>query len=323
MNSKPLVVYPDADENEPDHNDRVRSRIETFCEYKQFLGEPQSDQEFLSRLEGAAGVLLGWGIPPAVLESTSDLKVISFSGIGVGKFVDLEIAERKGITVCNCPGYSDVTVAEHAMGLLLSCAKHIPELDKQLRNGKWNQSNEAFELRGKTIGLVGFGGIAKHFSNLCQAFGMKVKTWTRSRQSGFDDQLGVEFCSLEEIYADSDVISLHIASNPQTNNIVDAEAFEKMRDGVVFINTARAELVDENAFVTALDSGKVGSAGVDVYHQEPLSPSHALIQMDNVVLTPHVAYNSPEAKSQLYEIAVYNLENYFAGNPCNVVSPTS
>jgi D-3-phosphoglycerate dehydrogenase len=319
MISKPLVVYPDADHGESSRHSAAFLRLETFCDFKEFTGNPVSEEEYSDRLEGARGILLGWSIPSPVLALTKQLEVVSFTGIGVGKFVDLKLAAQKGITVCNCPGYSDTTVAEHTMGLLLSSVKHITRLDRQLRTGIWNQDYEAMELRGKSIGLVGFGGIAKNISRLCLAFGLRVKVWTRSRDNGFDDDYGVEFCTLEELYRECDIISLHVASSSETSKIIDELAFSKMKKGVVFINTARAELVDESSLLDALESGKIGFAALDVYHQEPLPASSVLMEMQNVTLSPHVAYNTPEATLQLFDIAVSNLENYFAGRPCNAV----
>ena len=136
----------------------------------------------------------------------------------------------------------------------------------------------------------------------------------------YEIKYGVSLCPLEELLSDSDIISLHLTSNSQTQNIIDQAAFSRMRDGVIFLNTARAELVDETAMISALKSGQISGAGLDVFHAEPLPDSNPLVAMDNVVITPHIAYNTPGATHRLFEIAVENLENYFSGNPINIVT---
>jgi D-3-phosphoglycerate dehydrogenase len=320
MKKKPGIVYPDADETEGPGYGALFTRLESFADFSVIHGQPPSAEEFIRRIGDARGVLLGWGMPGEVMVSCPSLEVISFTGYGVSKFVDMALAGERGITVCNCPGYSDVTVAEHAMALLLAVTRHIPRLDGELRSGSWNQSLAAMELSGKTIGLVGFGGIARHFSGLCNAFGMRVKVWNRTENPAWEQQYNVACCSLDELYADSDIVSLHLAANPQTEGFMDQQSFAQLKDGAILVNTARAELVDEAALIEALSSGKLSAAGLDVYHQEPLPRDYPLISMENVVLTPHVGYNTPEAVYRLFDIAVGNLEKYFAGNPVNVVT---
>lgn len=317
---RPLIVFPDADLSEEGVYDHLFETLERFADFQLYAGEPSSESEFVQRIEGANGVLLGWDFPSDVMRKAENLEVISFSGIGVGKFVDMEQAKERNITVCNCPGYADITVAEHAMGLLLSSTRHISLLDKNLRNGLWDQSREGMELNGKTIGLIGFGGIARHFAKLCRAFGMKVKVWTRSMNPDYERDYGISLCAFEDVLAESDIISLHLASNSQTRNIIDQKAFSRMRDGVVFLNTARAELVEESAMIDSLKSGRIFAAGLDVFHTEPLVGSNPLLAMENVVITPHTAYNTPGATHRLFEIAVENLENYFSGSPVNIVT---
>ena len=320
MKKRPLIVFPDADLAEAGSYDHLFKRLENVADFQIFSGEPSSEEEFMQRVEGATGVLLGWDFPSAVMRKANSLEVISFSGIGVSKFVDMEQALERNITVCNCPGYADITVAEHTMGLLLSTTRHIGLLDRKLRSGLWDQSREGIELNGKTIGLIGFGGIARHFAKLCQAFGMTVKVWTRSMDPEYEREYGIKLCTLDDLLGGSDIISLHLASNSQTQNIIDKSAFSRMRDGVIFLNTARAELVDETVMIDALQSGKISMAGLDVFHAEPLPASNPLLTMDNVIITPHIAYNTPDATHRLFEMAVENLQSFFAGNPINVVT---
>jgi phosphoglycerate dehydrogenase-like enzyme len=194
MKDKPRIVYPDADEPADPGFAPLYGRLESFAEFVLFADDPPSPEEYAGRIGNARGVLLGWGLPVEAMAQCRELEVISFTGIGVGKFVDLEQAHQQGITVCNCPGYSDVTVAEHTMALLLAVTRHIPALDQALRSGNWNQSLPAVELYGKTIGLVGFGGIARHLAGLCRAFGLEVKYWNRTENREWEARYNVTCC---------------------------------------------------------------------------------------------------------------------------------
>ena len=274
----------------------------------------------MARIKDATAILLGWDLPAQVIAEAPNLDVVSFTGIGAGKFVDLKLARERNITVCNCPGYSDNTVAEHALGLLLACVRHVPRLDKQLRAGEWNQSLSGMELRGKRLGLIGFGGIGARFAVIAKALGMVVTVWTKNPSPERAARHGVEFGSLDDILAASDVISLHLTSSPETEGFIDASAIAKMKPGVVFINTARAEIVEEAALLEALTSGRVLSAGLDVFMDEPLPPGHPFSGLDNVVITPHIGYRTPDATTTLYQIGIENIMSFYRGETVNVVS---
>ena len=317
----PKVVYPDAEETTAAEITAASWRkLEALGGMPIHPGRPENDGEYLRRIGDAEGLLLGWDLPAEVMLAAPALKVVVFTGIGAGKFVDLDAAARNGITVCNCPGYSDNTVAEHALALLFAVARHVPRLDAELRAGHWNQSLPGFELRGKKIGLVGFGGIGERFAALAKGVGMEVLVWTRSPSPERAMAAGVTFVELTTLLAECDVISLHVAMTQSTEGMIDAAAIEAMKPGVLLVNTARGELVDEAALINALGSGQISAAGLDVYHQEPLSRTHPLFDLDNVVLSPHVAYNTPEATQSLYDIAIETLVRYFEGAPINVVS---
>ena len=319
MKDKPKIVYPDASESEGTVFAPLFQRLDSIADFSVFTGRPASTAEFTARIGNARGILLGWDLPLEVMAQCRELEVISFTGIGVDKYVDLDLAHQQGITVCNCPGYSDVTVAEHTLALLLAVTRHIPELDQALRTGNWNQSLPAIELYGKTIGLVGFGGIVRHLAGLCRAFGLEVKVWNRTENRAWETQYDVTCCTLDELYASSDIVSLHLASNSQTEGFVNQHSFEQMKDGVILLNTARGELVVEQDMMTALQSGKISAAGLDVFHDEPVAPDHPILKLENVVLSPHVGFNTPEAVYRLFDIGVTNLEKYFAGEPVNIV----
>ena len=317
----PKVVYPDAGENlEDELSEASRRALDALGGLSVHYGRPESDEAYLRRLGDAQAVLLGWDLPAAVMLAAPALELVVFTGIGAARFVDLPRASAKGITVCNCPGYSDNTVAEHALALLFATARHVPRLDADLRAGRWNQSSMGMELRGRTLGIVGFGGIGRRFAALARAIGMRVLVWTRTPDPQRAREAGVEFVALDRLLAECDAVSLHVAGTPETAGMIDAAALARMKPGALFVNTARGELVDEGALIEALASGRIRAAGIDVYREEPLPPSHPFLALDNVVLSPHVAYNTPEAAIALHDIAVECVVRYFAGDPVNVVA---
>jgi D-3-phosphoglycerate dehydrogenase len=245
------------------------------------------------------------------------LRAVSFTGAGVENFVDLDLATELGITVMNTPHYGDNAVAEHTLALLFALVRRIPKHHFNLVHGIWDQSEQGTELRGKTIGIIGFGGIGRRVAYLSSCLGMKVLCWTRKPDPG---RGRVEFVSLEELLRQSDIISLHLALTPETRGIIGKKEIGLIKRGAYLINTARAELVDSEALIEALRTKHLAGAAFDVYEREPLPADSPLLSLDNVVLTPHVGFNTPEATKRIIEIAVENLINFARGVPTNVVS---
>lgn len=315
------IVYPDAGEHfDEELSEASRAKLDALGGLVVHYGRPESDEAYLRRIGDAQAVLLGWDLPAGVMLAAPALELVVFTGIGAARFVDLPRAAAKGITVCNCPGYSDNTVAEHALALLFAAARHVPRLDADLRAGRWNQSSMGMELEGRTLGVVGFGGIGQRFAALARAIGMRVMVWTRTPDPERARAAGVEFVALDRLLAECDAVSLHVAGTPETEGMIDAAAIARMKPGALLVNTARGELVDEDALIDALRRGRIRAAGIDVYHEEPLPASHPFLALDNVVLTPHVGYNTPEATIALHDIAVECVARYFAGDPVNVVA---
>lgn len=315
------IVYPDANQQISDLMTGARlARVEQAGRFTAHVGRPENDRQFIERIGDATGLMLGWGLPVDVMMAAPNLELVSFVGIGAGNFVDLERAVERGITVCNTPGYADDTVAEHALALMLAAARNVCRLDRDLRAGRWNQTVPGLELRGKQVGLVGFGGIGARFAALAKGIGMNVRAWTRNPDRARAREHGIEFVDLETILRDSDVLSVHVALTPETEGLLDARALSLTKSGVIVVNTARGEIIDEDALLAALRSGHVAAAGLDVYHAEPLSGDHPLLALDNVLLTPHVAFNTPEATHSLLDITIDNIVSYFRGTPANVVA---
>jgi D-3-phosphoglycerate dehydrogenase / 2-oxoglutarate reductase len=235
----------------------------------------------------------------AAMSRCSNLKHIVFLGSGAGSFIDLAAAERLGIKVSTIRGYGDTAVAEHAMGLLFAAARRIAQMHTILRTGGW-QVMQGTQLNGKTLGLLGLGGIGREMARLGNGVGLKTIAFNRSP---LQDAL-VPLVSIDELLAQSDVVSLHLALNDGTRRFLDRGLLRRLKTGVILVNTARAGLVDEVALAELLGSGHIGHYATDVYSREPPNPDEPLLTLDNVTLTAHSGYNTPEAAITMYRRAI-------------------
>jgi D-3-phosphoglycerate dehydrogenase len=229
------------------------------------------------------------------LERCKDLRHIVFLGTGAASFVDIAAAQKLGIKVSTIGGYGDTTVAEHAMGLVFAAARHIATMHGIVRSGGWRPM-QGMELRGKTLGIVGLGGIGREMVRIAEGIGLKVIVWNRTPKPGT--------LPLDEVLAKSDVLSLHLVLNEQTRGFLNRERLGKTKPGVIIVNTARAGVVDEPALIELLKSGRIGHYATDVFGKEPPSPDEPLLKLDNVTLTSHAGYNTPEAAMTMYRRAI-------------------
>jgi D-3-phosphoglycerate dehydrogenase len=195
-------------------------------------------------------------------------------------------------------GYGDTAVAECAIALMWAAARVIPLMDREMRAGNWLRE-DGMQLTGKTLGLIGFGGIAAEVARIASGSGMKVLAWNRTPKTA----PGVDFVSLEKLLADSHVVSLHLLLNDETKGFLSHERIQAMRPGAILINTARGAVVDETAMIDALRSGHLAHAGIDVFNVEPLPRDHVLTTIPNVTLSAHSAFRTPEASENLIEAA--------------------
>src|SRR5216684_7217347 len=227
------------------------------------------------------------------------LKHIVFLGTGAASFVDLAAASRLGIKVSTISGYGDTTVAEHAMGLVFAAARHIATMHGMVRGGGWRPM-QGMELKGKTLGIIGLGGIGREMARLAKGVGLKPIAFNRSPIA----DPPVPMVTLDELLARSDIVSLHLGLNDATRGFLDRAKFEKTKPGVIVVNTARAGVVDEPALIDLLRSGHVGHYATDVFAKEPTSQDEPLLKLDNVTLTAHAGYNTPEAAMTMYRRAI-------------------
>jgi D-3-phosphoglycerate dehydrogenase len=258
--------------------------------------------------EALPGVLAGHEIaiidhtalPAAIAKRIPGLKHVVFLGTGARSYMNPEeLAAECGIEVHIIKGYGDTAVAEMAFALMWAAAKGLARMDGGMRAGRWLRT-EGMELTGKTVGLLGFGGIAAEMARLCAGAGMKVLAWNRSPKS----HPGVEFVTLDRLLAESHVLSVHLLLNDATRGFLDAEKLAKLRPGAVLVNTARGAVVDEAAMVAALRSGALGHAALDVFDIEPMPEGHVLTTLENVTLSAHSAFRTPEAADNLIGAAL-------------------
>lgn len=239
-------------------------------------------------------------LPTDVAKQCRGLKHIVFLGTGARSYMNVEELAALGIEVHLIKGYGDTAVAECAFALMWAAAKGFATMDRGMRSGNWLRM-DGMQLTGKTVGLVGYGGIAAETARLCLGAGMKVLAWNRSKKDAPD---GVTFVELDQLLKLSHVVSMHLLLNDETRGFLSAERIAKMRPGAILVNTARGAVVDEAAMIAALQSKQIGAAGLDVFDIEPLPKDHPLTRLDNVTLSAHSAFRTPEASENLIEAAL-------------------
>jgi D-3-phosphoglycerate dehydrogenase len=246
-------------------------------------------------LDGAEIVIIDHTpLPTDVARRCSGLKHVVFLGTGARSYMNPEELGQLGIEVHLIKGYGDTAVAECAIALMWAAARGLAAMDREMRAGNWLRE-DGMQLTGKTLGLIGFGGIAAEVARIALGSGMRVIAWNRSPKS-FP---GVEFVELDALLAQSQVISLHLLLNDDTRGFLTRERIAAMKPGVLFVNTARAAIIDEPAMIEALKSGHIRHAGLDVFSTEPLPADHPLTKLPNVTLSAHSAFRTPEASENL------------------------
>jgi D-3-phosphoglycerate dehydrogenase / 2-oxoglutarate reductase len=238
-------------------------------------------------------------LPTEAMRGCKGLKHIIFLGTGARSYMHPEELAEIGITVHIIKGYGDTAVAEHSIALMWAAARGLARMDGGMRAGNWIRT-EGMELTGKTLGLVGFGGIAAEVARIAVGSGMRVLAWNRSAKTA----PGVTFVDLDTLLAESEVLSVHLLLHDETRGFLSAERLAKARPGAILVNTARAAVVDEAAMIAALRSGHLRHAALDVFNTEPLPAGHELTTLPNVTLSAHSAFRTPEASDKLIRMAL-------------------
>jgi len=256
-------------------------------------------QQYPEILDGAEIAIVDHtALPTEIARQCKGLKHVVFLGTGARSYMHPEELAALGIAVHLIKGYGDTAVAECAIALMWASARGIAQMDREMRAGNWLR-DDGMQLTGKTLGLIGFGGIAAEVARIAAGSGMRVIAWNRTQKT----YPGVEFVPLERLLADSHVVSLHLLLNDETRGFLSRQRIAQMRPGAILVNTARGAVVDEAAMIEALKSGHIRHAGLDVFNVEPLPQDHPLTALPNVTLSAHSAFRTPEASENLIHAA--------------------
>lgn len=275
--------------------------------------------------DAAAVITRSAGLNAAAMDAAPRLRAVGSHGVGVNA-IDVAHATKLGIPVFNTPDANRASVAEHTLALMLAVAKRIATGDDATRRVDFDFKYHAalFDLSGKTLGIVGFGGIGRRVAAMAKAaFGMSVLVASKSADPAALRQLGYEPAALDELLAKSDVVSLHLPLIAQSKYLLGERELRLMKRSAILVNTARGSLVDEGALVKALAEGTIGGAGLDVFESEQMPQSHPLLKAPNAILTPHVAGSTQEALKRTAEQLVERLVAIFGGKPMDVVNPAA
>ena len=265
-------------------------------------------------------------ISEETIKACPSMKFIGVLATGYN-VIDVEAAKKAGIVVSNIPTYGTDAVAQYAIALLLELCHHVGEHSDCVKAGEWTHNQDwcfwkypLVELAGKTFGVIGFGRIGQRSAKIAEALGMKILAYDEYPNKALETE-NCRYVELDQLLAESDVISLHCPLFPSTQGIINSSTIAKMKDGVKIINTSRGPLIVEADLKEALDSGKVSGAAVDVVSTEPIKEDNPLLQAKNMIITPHIAWAPRESRQRLMDIAVANLASFVEGKPQNVVNP--
>ena len=299
--------------------------IAKFGEIEIYDRTPDTPEAVIERLKDA-DILVGNKntITGEIMDACPKLKYIAVQATGYN-VIDVEAAKQRGIPVSNVPTYGTSAVAQHTMALLLEITNRVGHHDTAVHAGRWAEGPDwcfwdypLMELEGKTVGIIGFGKIGQQFAKLANAFGMKVLA-TGSRPTDEGRALA-EYVEMDELLAQADIISLHCPLFPNTKGIICKANIEKMKDGVIIINSSRGPLIVEEDLAEALRSGKVAAAAMDVVSTEPMQNDNPLATAPNCIITPHIAWAPKEARQRIMDTTAKNIEAFLSGNPINVVN---
>ncbi len=259
------------------------------------------------------------------LEQLPKLKLLCTRSVGYDH-IDVPACKQRGIAVCNVPDYGSHVIAEHVYALLLSTLRHVPEASKRVEGGTFDYRGlRGMSLRGKTIGIVGTGKIGRRVAQIAHGFGMNILLFDQCRVIELTDLLGARYVTFDELLASSDIITLHIPGTKTTEHMLNTDAFAKMKDGVVLVNTARGSLIHSQDLLKALDSGKVGYALLDVLeHETNFEENKKLVKHKRVITTPHIAFYADDSMKAMYSDCFQSIQQWIQGQqPAHTVKPVS
>ena len=319
--SRPVTIVVPGDDPVQIAGSPRLERLKPYGKVVLYTDRPNTLEEKISRAREADILINSRGIVTwrgEALRALPKLRMIATCSIGTD-MIDLKVARDLGIVVSNQPGRIAPVVAEHMFGLMFAAAKRAAFQTAELKAGRWTRMTN-ISLQGKTLGIIGTGNIGAEMARLGRAIGMQVIAWTFHPSVERANKLGIRYVELDELLRTADVVSLHVKLTEETRGMIGPRELTLMKPGALLVNGARGEVMDTQALVQALQSGHLAGAALDVYDQEPLPPDHPILSCDQVVLTPHIADQSPEGIDLINEGAVDNVIAFLEGRPRNVVT---
>jgi len=297
------------------------SRLRDFSEVMVYDDKPTFDA-LVKRLEGVDAIIPireRTHINRDLVAALPDLKLIAQTGTGLAH-IDKDAVAEAGISIATTPGGSASAVTELTFAFLLNLTKRVAEVDRRMSAGEWPEIITS-NLQGKTLGLIGLGKIGCSVAKMAQAFGMRVIAWGPRLTKERADREGVEYISLEGLLTEADAVSIHVRLVPETEVLLTAEHFDLMKPSAILINTSRGRIIDEAALIDALQRKKIGGAGLDVFCEEPLPQDNVFASLDNIMMTPHMAWKTEETFSSFLTGSIDNIHAFFVGKePENIVN---
>jgi phosphoglycerate dehydrogenase-like enzyme len=294
-------------------------KLESLGNLEVFKEPPETPQDLKKRIADADIVIVGWtNLTNEIINSAKKLKMISIWATTC-HYADLEAAKKKRIVVTHVPGYATESVAEYTMALMLAAIRKITVADKHIREGRFDyRPFGGRELVGKTLGLIGTGAIGCRVAEIARTFKMEVIGHDKYPNQKRAREIGFRYVDLNTLLKQSDVVSIHVTLNSETEKLIGKKEIALMKKGAVIINTSQGKVVDERAMFQALKSGKLCCAGLDVLEEEPPPKNNPLFTLDNTVLSPHIGFNTIEAEARCSDICVDNVVKFLEGKRQNV-----
>jgi phosphoglycerate dehydrogenase-like enzyme len=302
--------------------EEYRKKLEALGDLEVFESIPSSIEEFISRVRDADIVLVGrYGFSKKAFNASLNLKMLSIWQTGYDH-IDIKTATEKGVIVSNVPDYAFDSVAEMVFALALNILRKVHIADTRLREGSFDWRDYiGNQLMGKTMGVIGTGSIGARVIQIAHGFNMNVISVTGHPNEEKARRLGVKFVDLDTLLAESDIVTLHVPLTPSTEKMIGTKELAKMKKSAILINTARGKIVDEAPLIKALKEKQILGAGLDVFEKEPLPVDDPLTELENVVLTPHIAFLTQESLEECTYVCVQNVEGFIEGRSQNIVNP--
>lgn len=309
--SKYKVVITDYEFASLEHEERILAEVGAEL----IRAQCRTEDEVIVAAKDADALLNQYApVSRKVIENLPNLKVVSRYGVGVNT-IDIDAATEHGVIVANVTDYCMDEVSDHAFALLIACARKVVQLNNAVKSGTWDYKVGVpiFRLRGRVLGLIGFGRIPQTLAKKAQAFGLKVIAYDPYLPPEVAKKFDVELMDLNDVCAKADFISVHSPLTDATRGMISDEQFDVMKKEAFIINTARGPVIDEKAMIRALKEGKIAGAGLDVLENEPVEPDNPLLKMDNVIINPHAAWYSEESQVELQQKVAQNVADVLSG----------